>query len=84
MAVNDGKGIWDKYGMLSEISKKMEVLADAKGTVRCGLIWDVSCMIKSLTEGLQKEDEAQAARVDELKRVISEREKPGVKVDGTV
>lgn len=74
MTINDGKGLWDKYGLISEISKKLEVLADAKGTLRCGLIWDISNMVKALGDNLKKDDEAQNAKVEELKRIISQRE----------
>lgn len=74
MTINDGKGLWDKYGLISEIKTKMEVLADAKGTFRCGLIWDITNMVKALEENLKKDDEAQAAKVEELKRIISQRE----------
>ena len=81
MTINDGKGLWDKHGMVSEILKKLEVLADAKGTLRCGLIWDISNMVKALGDNLKKDDEAQAAKVEELKRII---EKQEVKENGTV
>lgn len=84
MTINDGKGLWDKYGMIAEINKKLEVLADAKGTLRCGLIWDISNMVKALGDNLKKDDEAQAAKVEELKRIISQREEPEVKNDGAV
>lgn len=84
MTINDGKGLWDKYGMIAEINKKLEVLADAKGTLRCGLIWDISNMVKALGDNLKKDDEAQAAKVEELKRIISQYEEPEVKNDGTV
>jgi hypothetical protein len=70
LTINDGKGLWDKYGMVSEILKKLEVLADAKGTLRCGLIWDISNMVKALGDNLKKDDAAQAAKVEELKRII--------------
>lgn len=70
MTINDGKGLWDKYGMIAEINKKLEVLADAKGTLRCGLIWDISNMVKALGDNLKKDDEAQNAKVEELKRII--------------
>lgn len=70
MTINDGKGLWDKYGMIAEINKKLEVLADAKGTLRCGLIWDISNMVKALGDNLKKDDAAQAAKVEELKRII--------------
>lgn len=70
MTINDGKGLWDKYGLISEINKKLEVLADAKGTLRCGLIWDISNMVKALGDNLKKDDEAQAAKVEELKGII--------------
>jgi len=81
MTINDGKGLWDKYGLISEISKKLEVLADAKGTLRCGLIWDISNMVKALGDNLKKDDEAHTAKVEELKRII---EKQEVKENGTV
>lgn len=60
MTINDGKGLWDKYGLISEIKKKLEVLADAKGTLRCGLIWDVATAIKALEDNLRAEDKARA------------------------
>lgn len=81
MTINDGKGLWDKHGMVSEILKKLEVLADAKGTLRCGLIWDISNMVKALGDNLKKDDEAHTAKVEELKRII---EKQEVKENGTV
>jgi len=82
MTINDGKGLWDKYGLISEIKTKMEVLADAKGTLRCGLIWDITNMVKALEGNLKKDDEAQAAKVEELKRIIEN--KPEVVNDGAV
>lgn len=84
MTINDGKGLWDKHGMVSEILKKLEVLADAKGTLRCGLIWDISNMVKALDDNLKKDDEAHNAKVEEFKRIISQYEEPEVKNDGTV
>jgi len=81
MTINDGKGLWDKYGLISEISKKIEVLADAKGTLRCGLIWDISNMVKALGDNLKKDDEAHTAKVEELKRIIEQQEVTG---NGTV
>ena len=82
MTINDGKGLWDKYGLISEIKTKMEVLADAKGTLRCGLIWDITNMVKALEDNLKKDDEAQAAKVVELKRIIENN--PEVVNDGAV
>lgn len=82
MTINDGKGLWDKYGLISEIKTKMEVLADAKGTLRCGLIWDITNMLKALEGNLKKDDEAQAAKVEELKRIIEHKQE--VVDDGAV
>ncbi|MBQ1777242.1 MAG: hypothetical protein IIZ93_03705 [Acidaminococcaceae bacterium] len=82
MTINDGKGLWDKYGLISEIKTKMEVLADAKGTLRCGLIWDITNMVKALEGNLKKDDEAQAAKVEELKRIIEHKQE--VVDDGAV
>jgi hypothetical protein len=74
MTINDGKGIFDKYGMLKEVQEKMEILADTKGTLRCGLIWDITQMMKAIETGLKKEDEAKAGEMEVLKRIINERE----------
>lgn len=82
MTINDGKGLWDKYGLISEIKTKMEVLADAKGTLRCGLIWDITNMVKALEGNLKKDDEAQAAKVEELKHIIEHKQE--VVDDGAV
>ena len=84
MTINDGKGLWDKYGLISEIKTKLEFLADAKGTLRCGLIWDITNMVKALGDNLKKDDEAHHAKVEELKRIISQHEEPEVKNDGAV
>lgn len=82
MTINDGKGLWDKYGLISEIKTKLEVLADAKGTLRCGLIWDITNMVKALEGNLKKDDEAHSAKVEELKRIIEHKQE--VVDDGTV
>lgn len=65
MTINDGKGLWDKYGLIDEMKKKMEVLADTKGTLRCGLIWDVANMLKALEDNLKAEDEVRAKEKSE-------------------
>lgn len=57
MTVNDGKGLFDKFGMIEEMLKKLDALADARGTFRAGLIWDISQMLVALKRGLTKEDE---------------------------
>lgn len=75
MEVNDGKGLFDKIGMIDEISRKMEALADAKGVLRCGLIWDIAGMLRTLKDGLKKEDEATKQKVNELKRIAEEANK---------
>lgn len=62
-SINDGKGIFDKYGMIDEMARKMDVLADAKGAFRCGLIWDMTQMLKALAEGLKKEDQENMALI---------------------
>jgi len=75
MEVNDGKGLFDKFGMIDEILRKMEALADAKGVLRCGLIWDIAGMLRALKDGMKKEDEAAARKIDELKRIAEEANK---------
>ena len=74
LKVNEGKGLFDKYGMISEMSKKLDVLPDVKGAIRCGIIWDLSLMLKALETGLKNEDKANAEKVEELKQMIEARE----------
>lgn len=70
MEINDGKGIFDKYGMLNEIRKKLDLAADARGAIRCGLLWDISCMLAALQDGLKKEDGANVQKIETLKAQI--------------
>lgn len=57
----------DKYSAIDEMLKKLDVIADAKGTIRCGLIWDVSLTLKSLKDWLEKEDAAHKQTLENLK-----------------
>ena len=77
MNVNDGSGLFDKLGMVDEIARKVEALADAKGVFRCGLIWDISQMLKALKNGLQNEDKATSQKIEEMKRIVEEANKNG-------
>lgn len=71
--VNDGKGLFDKYGMIDEILMKMEALADAKGSFRCGLIWDITQMLKSVKDGMKKDDEQHKQEIEALTKMLDER-----------
>ena len=77
MNVNDGGGLFDKIGMIDEALRKVEALADAKGVLRCGLIWDIAQMLKTLKNGLQNEDKATAQKIEEMKRIVEEANKNG-------
>ena len=59
----------NKYKIIEELQKKLEVLADATGTLRCGLIWDIRGGLAALVDGLKQEDEANARKVEELKHM---------------
>ena len=59
----------NKYKIIEELQKKLEVLADATGTLRCGLIWDIRGGLAALVDGLRQEDEANARKVEELKHL---------------
>ena len=48
----------DKYAKISDMEKKLDALADAKGAFRCGLIWDITSSLKELRVALKAEDEA--------------------------
>ena len=74
VSVNDGKGLLDKYGVIDEVLTKLDLMADAKGALRCGLVWDVSQMLRTLKKGLKDEDEAHAGKIVEVKRMLGARE----------
>lgn len=67
-------GIFDKYGLLDDIQKKMEALADAKGTFRCGLIWDIAGALKALRDGLKKDDESHRDQIEAMKQMLQNKE----------
>ena len=67
----------DKYAIIESIMNHLEVLADAKGVLRCGLIWDMNLSLKALKESLKKEDEANAQKVEALKAQMQAMESGG-------
>ena len=75
MTVNDGKGLFDRNGMFAEIRKKLEVLADAKGVFRAGLIWDIDQMMKVLQSGINDEVDKKNEVIETLKHQISDMQK---------
>ena len=67
-------GIFDKFALVDDIQKKMEALADAKGTFRCGLIWDIAGAIKALRDGLKSDDESHAKQIESMKQMLRNKE----------
>ena len=57
----------NKYKIIEELQKKLEVLADATGTLRCGLIWDLRGALQALTDAVKQDDEASARKIEQLK-----------------
>lgn len=80
MALNDGKGLFDKYGMIEEMLKKLNAAADAKGVFRAGLLWDISQMLLALEKGLKDEDERHNEAISCLEKAAGV-EKTNVGVD---
>lgn len=66
----DQKNIFDKYGMIEEMKKKIDLAADAKGVLRCGLLWDVSCSLTALYKGMKADDESNVKKIETLKAQI--------------
>ena len=60
----------DKYAMIEEMKKKIDLAADARGALRCGLIWDVACMLNNLCQTVKAEDEANSKKIEALKAQI--------------
>lgn len=63
---------FNKFATIQEMKEKLNMLADAQGTLRCGLVWNLNQLLEVLSNGLNAEDEANAQKVNELMRVISE------------
>lgn len=62
-------GIFDKFTLIDDVLKKLDMLADAKGAFRCGLIWDITGELKALREGLKKEDVAHKQQIEAMKQM---------------
>lgn len=75
MTVNDGKGLFDRDGMFVEIRTKLELLADSKGVLRAGLIWDIDQMMKVLQKGINDEVDKKNEVIETLKHQISDMQK---------
>lgn len=63
-------GLFNNAGLCDDILKKIEVLADAKGSLRCGLIWDITLEIKALKSGIEKDKKLADDKIEELKRQL--------------
>ena len=57
----------DKYAMIEDMKKKIDLAADARGALRCGLLWDVTCSLNNLSNMLKAEDEERKAEDEERK-----------------
>lgn len=44
-----------KLERAQDMLRKMDAMADAKGALRCGLIWDVTVSLKTLIDELTQE-----------------------------
>ena len=64
----------DKQKLISDMQAKLEVLADAKGTFRCGLIWDLASGLKRLSEVLKEDDEAHKQQIEAMKQMLQNKE----------
>lgn len=72
MTVNDGKGLFDIKGMFDEALRKLDLIADAKGVLRAGILWDTAQMIKAMKDGVMKE---LASKNDQINQLSAEIEK---------
>lgn len=53
--INDGGGLFDQFGLIDQMIMEVELIADAHGTVRCGLLANLAGQLKALKDGLKKE-----------------------------
>lgn len=57
----------NKYEIIEELKKKLEILADATGSLRCGLIWGMRGALQALTDAVKQDDEASARKIELMK-----------------
>ncbi len=63
----------NKYGLIEETKEKLNLLADATGTLRCGLVWNINQLLDALAQMLQNEDSQHEKKIAELRGLIMER-----------
>ena len=63
----------NKYDIIEETKQKLNLLADATGTLRCGLVWNINQLLDALTQLLQSEDSQHETKIAELRGLIIEK-----------
>ena len=63
----------NKYGLIEETKEKLNLLADATGTLRCGLVWNINQLLDALAQMLQNEDGQHETKIAELRGLIMEK-----------
>jgi len=57
-----------KYTMIEDMQKKLDVMADSKGVLRAGLIWDIAHALNELQKSLKDEDERHNEAISRLEQ----------------
>jgi len=63
---------FDKYALVNDMRQSLDQLADAKGTLRCGLIWHLNNLFDTLNRTMQDEDKAHEQKVKEVWKLAQE------------
>ena len=63
----------NKYDIIEETKQKLNLLADATGTLRCGLVWNINQPLDALAQMLQNEDGQHETKIAELRGLIMEK-----------
>lgn len=63
----------NKYDIIEETKQKLNLLADATGTLRCGLVWNINQLLDALAQMLQNEDGQHETKIAELRGLIMEK-----------
>ncbi len=63
----------NKYDLIEETKQKLNLLADATGTLRCGLVWNINQLLDALAQMLQNEDGHHEKKIAELRGLIMEK-----------
>jgi len=65
----------DKFAIANDMRQSLDQLAEAKGTLRCGLIWHMNNLLDALNSAMQEDDRTHEQKVKEVWKLAQEQSK---------